>query len=40
MAGRVLACYHSLNITADKNEPKAQISVAWKSSKIKDKYLN
>jgi hypothetical protein len=40
MAGRVLACYHSLNITADKTEPKAQISVAWESRRIKDKYLN
>jgi hypothetical protein len=26
MAGRVLACYHSLNITADKTEPRADIS--------------
>jgi hypothetical protein len=40
MAGRVLARYHSLNITADKTEPKAQISLAWKSKRIKENYLN
>jgi hypothetical protein len=40
MAGRVLARYHSLNITADKTEPKAQISVAWKTRRIKDNYAN
>jgi hypothetical protein len=40
MTYRIWACYHSLNIIVDKITIKAQISVAWKSTRIRQKYLN